>query len=190
MWLTQPDDGGPLDISMFQDLRFRDAFRVLPVYFRIIGSEEDPEHPTRPRLVFAGEVRDGESMIGRIEMTPDEHLRWKWVRLRVCILATSMAYNFSRCAERAGRQSGGIAFYPLWSTLNDLIDHIITPLVVTASRSVGYGRLTVSSEAGRQSSTITTIQSVSSTLLLRVHSNLSAVTTGPFWLHKVKTIWE
>src|SRR6266702_1122398 len=84
MWLTQPDDGGPLDISMFQDLRFRDAFRVLPVYFRIIGSEEDPEHPTRPRLVFAGEVRDGESMIGRIEMTPDEHLRWKWVRLRVC----------------------------------------------------------------------------------------------------------
>ncbi|KAI9460482.1 hypothetical protein BJY52DRAFT_1148041 [Lactarius psammicola] len=70
---------GPLDISMFQDPEFRDAFRVLPVYFHIIGFEEDPERPTRPRLVFAGEVRGGQTMNGRIEMTPDEHLRWKWV---------------------------------------------------------------------------------------------------------------
>ncbi|KAH9080329.1 hypothetical protein EDB83DRAFT_2513237 [Lactarius deliciosus] len=73
------DDRAPLDISIFQDLRFRDTFRVLPVYFRVIGFEEDPEHPTRPRLFFAGEVRDGQTMIGRTEMTPDEHLRWKWV---------------------------------------------------------------------------------------------------------------
>ncbi|KAI9464950.1 hypothetical protein BJY52DRAFT_1202512 [Lactarius psammicola] len=78
--VARPDDRGPLDISMFQDSRFRDAFRVLPVYFRVIGFEEDPERPNRPRLVFAGEVRDGQTMIGRIEMTPDEHLRWKWVR--------------------------------------------------------------------------------------------------------------
>ncbi|KAH8997404.1 hypothetical protein EDB92DRAFT_2101458 [Lactarius akahatsu] len=62
-----------------QLLRFRDTFRVLPVYFRVIGFEEDPERPTRPRLVFAGEGRDEQTMIGRVQMTPDEHLRWKWV---------------------------------------------------------------------------------------------------------------
>ena len=81
--LTQPGDEGPLDITWFQDPGFRDAFRVLPVYFRVVGSEEDPERPTRPRLIFAGDVRGGETMYGRTEMTPDEHLRWKWVSLLV-----------------------------------------------------------------------------------------------------------
>ncbi len=101
-------------MSMFQDPGFGDAFRVLPVYFRVIGFEEDPEHPTRPRLVFAGDVRDGRTMMGRIEMTPDEHLRWKWVRLRICACwRYLLPTNFSRCAGRAGRQSGGIIFYLL-----------------------------------------------------------------------------
>ncbi|KAH9044592.1 hypothetical protein EDB85DRAFT_2070730 [Lactarius pseudohatsudake] len=77
--VTQPDDRGPLNISSFWDPGFRETFRVLPVYFRVIGFEEDPERPTRPRLVFAGEGRDEQTMIGRVQMTPDEHLRWKWV---------------------------------------------------------------------------------------------------------------
>lgn len=54
---------------------------MLPVHFRVIGAEEDPDYPNRPRLFFAGEVRDGQTMVGRVEMTPDGHLRWKWVRL-------------------------------------------------------------------------------------------------------------
>ncbi|KAF8272752.1 hypothetical protein EI94DRAFT_1769606 [Lactarius quietus] len=73
-----PDDGGALDPSVFQDPGFRDAFRVLPVYFRVLGYEEDPAHPTRPRLIFAGEVRDGQTMYGWTEMTPDDQLRWRW----------------------------------------------------------------------------------------------------------------
>jgi hypothetical protein len=36
--------------------------------------------------MFAGEVRDGQTMVGRVEMTPDEHLRWKWVRLRIILM--------------------------------------------------------------------------------------------------------
>jgi hypothetical protein len=60
-------------------------FRVLPVHFRIIGVQADPEHAARPCLRFAGEVRDGQTMAGRVEMTPDEHLRWSWVRLRILI---------------------------------------------------------------------------------------------------------
>jgi hypothetical protein len=43
---------GSLNLSMFQDPGFRDAFRVLPVYFRVVGFEEDPEqsHPTTVNL--------------------------------------------------------------------------------------------------------------------------------------------
>jgi hypothetical protein len=53
------------------------------VQFRVIGNKEDPDHPTRPHLIFVGEVRDGQTMFGRVEMTSDGHLRWKWVRLRL-----------------------------------------------------------------------------------------------------------
>lgn len=75
----KPDEQGPLDIKMFQDPAFHETFRVLPVQFRVIGPEKDPDHPTRPRLIFVGEVRDGQTMFGRVEMTPYGHLRWKWV---------------------------------------------------------------------------------------------------------------
>ena len=68
---------------MFQDPGFRDVFRVLPVYFRVVGFADDPESPTRPRLIFAGEVRDGQTMFGQTKMTPDGQLRWNWVRLHI-----------------------------------------------------------------------------------------------------------
>lgn len=86
-WQTQPgSDPGPLDTTVFRDPEFREEFRVLPVHFRVIGTEHDPYHVARPRLMFAGEVRDGQTMVGRVEMTPDEHLRWKWVRLRIILM--------------------------------------------------------------------------------------------------------
>lgn len=67
-------------MAMFQDPGFRDTFRVLPTYFRVIGFEEDPGRPTRPHIIFGGEVSIGQTIIGRTEMTPDDQLRWKWVR--------------------------------------------------------------------------------------------------------------
>ncbi|KAI0260673.1 hypothetical protein BC834DRAFT_831460 [Gloeopeniophorella convolvens] len=73
------NEGAPLDTTMFQDPGFREVFRVLPMHFRIIGTDPDPERPHRPRLVFTGGVRDGQTLIGRVEMTPDDHVRWKWV---------------------------------------------------------------------------------------------------------------
>ncbi|KAI9508422.1 hypothetical protein F5148DRAFT_913787 [Russula earlei] len=74
-----PAHPGVLDASIFRDPLFSETFRVLPVHFRVIGTEPDHGHPGRPRLMFAGEVRDGQTMVGSVEMTPDEHLRWKWV---------------------------------------------------------------------------------------------------------------
>jgi len=76
---------------MFRDPTFNETFRVLPVHLRVVGVEEDSEHPTRPRLVFAGEVRDGQTMVGRVGMMPDGHLRWKWVRLRFIFHAVPFA---------------------------------------------------------------------------------------------------
>jgi hypothetical protein len=55
------------------------VFRVFPLRIRIIGTERDPKHVTRPRLKFAGDVFDGQRVMGCVEMTPDEHLVWKWV---------------------------------------------------------------------------------------------------------------
>ncbi|SRR6266404_1287748 len=178
----QPDDQGPLDLSMFQDPEFREAFRVLPVFFRVIAHEHDPHHPTRPRLFFTGDVRDGQTMVGRVEMTSEDHLRWNWVRLRICV-HDMVCSQFSSLAERMGRQSGGIILHPLEKNSDRL-----TLLVVVAFRSVGCGRLTVSSGAGRRSSTTPTIQSVSTELLLYMHLILIPVTAGPLWLHKVKSI--
>jgi hypothetical protein len=84
----QPGEREPLDTTLFRDPAFHETFRVLPVHFRVIGSERDPDRPTRPRLIFAGEVRDGQTMVGRVEMMPDGHLRWKWVR--VCLVFRAM----------------------------------------------------------------------------------------------------
>ena len=77
----QPGDSGPLDPTMFRELMTDEAFRVLPVHFRVLGIDPKSIHPTRPGLIFAGEVRDGQTMVGRVDMTPEGHLRWKWVRL-------------------------------------------------------------------------------------------------------------
>ena len=83
IWPTQRGgDKAPLNATAFQGPEFRDVLRVLPVRLRIIGTERDPKHVTRPRLMFAGDVSSGQTIMGRIEMTPDEHLDWKWVRLR------------------------------------------------------------------------------------------------------------
>jgi hypothetical protein len=55
---------------------------MIPVQLRIIGTENDADCSTRPRLIFAGDVRDGQTLLGRVEMMPEGHLRWKWVHLR------------------------------------------------------------------------------------------------------------
>ena len=100
---------------MFQEPWFQVTFRVLPVQFRALGAADDPDHPTRPRLVFIGDVRDGQTMYGRVGMTPDGHLRWKWVRL--LLIFPAMQFTLIRirnplqvCGEGKIKLSGGI--YP------------------------------------------------------------------------------
>ena len=87
------NQSGSVDSAMFRDPRFNETFRVIPVHLRVIGAEPDPKYPTTPRLRFVGEVRDGQTMVGLVEMTPDEHLRWKWVR--ICfIMVCAVRFSF------------------------------------------------------------------------------------------------
>jgi hypothetical protein len=74
-------------MKVFQDPSFHETFRVLPVHFRVIGSGTELAHPTRPRLMFVGEARDRQTMVGHVELTPDGHLRWNWVRLHLIFRA-------------------------------------------------------------------------------------------------------
>ena len=61
-----------------------------------------------------GEVRDGQTMVGRVEMTPDGHLRWKWVCLHRSFFVLCSHFNSPtnpfRYAVRVVKLSGGI--YP------------------------------------------------------------------------------
>jgi len=64
---------------MFGDPDFRELFRIIEVSFRVISTEYDPAHPTRPKINFAGEVQDNHTMVGYVELTPDDQLRWHFV---------------------------------------------------------------------------------------------------------------
>jgi hypothetical protein len=96
---------------VFQNPSFHETFRVSPVHFRVIGTEQDPDYPTRPRLVFAGEARDQTTTVGRVEMTLDGHLRWKWVRLHLYFSCYVVHFNSPtnpfRYAVKAVKRSGG-----------------------------------------------------------------------------------
>jgi hypothetical protein len=47
-------------------------------------------------------VRDGQTMVGRVEMTPDGHLRWRWVRLHLIF----RVMQFTLIRPRLGTPSG------------------------------------------------------------------------------------
>ena len=109
----QPGERQALDAKIFQEPTFQEIFRVIPVQLRIIGTENDADRPTRPRLIFAGDVRDGQTLVGRVEMMPEGHLRWKWVRLFVPFCLLEFTDEPFRPAEKRVKQSGGIDSFSL-----------------------------------------------------------------------------
>ncbi|THH18366.1 hypothetical protein EW146_g2599 [Bondarzewia mesenterica] len=69
----------PLDPSVFADPEFREVYRVITVHFRMISTEHDPVHPTRPKLHIVGNVHDEITMVGHVSFTADNQLRWHLV---------------------------------------------------------------------------------------------------------------
>ncbi|EIN11540.1 hypothetical protein PUNSTDRAFT_98672 [Punctularia strigosozonata HHB-11173 SS5] len=72
-------DAGPLDTSIFEEPDFMEAFRSFHVAMRILGTEDDPQHPGRPKIKFGGDVDGHATMVGHVELGPDDHIRWSFV---------------------------------------------------------------------------------------------------------------
>ncbi|KIK23521.1 hypothetical protein PISMIDRAFT_100267 [Pisolithus microcarpus 441] len=70
---------GPLDTSVFEGDNVPEMHASVTMYFRVIGIEPDPDHPTRPRINYAGEHDSEFSVIGYVKLTPDDQIRWHYV---------------------------------------------------------------------------------------------------------------
>lgn len=62
---------------------FTEVYHVLDMPIRVISTTPSSTHPSRPRLNFAGQVVHSLStVIGWVEMTPDDQIRWHFVSVR------------------------------------------------------------------------------------------------------------
>jgi hypothetical protein len=79
-WISLSQLSGPLDTSMFEDY-FREVFSSLDVELYVTQTCADPDHPTRPRIYFFGEMADPSTstLNGWVQMTPDDHVQWHFV---------------------------------------------------------------------------------------------------------------
>ncbi|KAL4081186.1 hypothetical protein J3A83DRAFT_4083853 [Scleroderma citrinum] len=66
----------PLDTSIFEGDDVSETHASVVVYFRVIGVEPDPVHPTRPKINYAGELDGKFSMLGSVKLTPDDQVWW------------------------------------------------------------------------------------------------------------------
>ena len=82
----------PLNPSIFEASNFREVFRSLDVELCVTKTSIDPDHPTRPKIYFFGEMGDTSSsmMNGWVQMTPDDQVQWHFVS---AILFTQSRYD-------------------------------------------------------------------------------------------------
>ncbi|EMD40152.1 hypothetical protein CERSUDRAFT_122222 [Gelatoporia subvermispora B] len=69
-------DTDELDVSIFDRADFMEVFSSLNVEMRVVRTEPDPEHLTRPRILFTGDINGQPTIEGWVAITPDEHIRW------------------------------------------------------------------------------------------------------------------
>ncbi|KAI6102344.1 hypothetical protein EDD16DRAFT_365202 [Pisolithus croceorrhizus] len=67
---------GALDTSIFEDDSVPEMHASVTMYFRVVGVEPDPDHPTRPKINYAGEHDGRFSVAGYVKLTPDHQIRW------------------------------------------------------------------------------------------------------------------
>ncbi|KAF9240212.1 hypothetical protein BU15DRAFT_74129 [Melanogaster broomeanus] len=70
-----PEDE-PLDTSIFEDVD--ETYSSLSIYFRVIGIEPDPSHPTRPQINYIGELDGKFSIVGFVKLTADDQVWWHY----------------------------------------------------------------------------------------------------------------
>ncbi|CCL99733.1 uncharacterized protein FIBRA_01755 [Fibroporia radiculosa] len=69
-------DTGPMHTAIFDDPDFVEIFRCMDVELRVISTEADPNHPTRPKINFVGTANTNATMVGYVKITPDNQIRW------------------------------------------------------------------------------------------------------------------
>ncbi|TBU59055.1 hypothetical protein BD310DRAFT_850189 [Dichomitus squalens] len=69
-------DTDPLHTEIFDDPDFIEVFRSICVDLRVLGTEEDPEHPGRPRINFGGSIEGTAVIVGYVKVTPDDQIQW------------------------------------------------------------------------------------------------------------------
>ncbi|KAJ8483358.1 hypothetical protein ONZ51_g4756 [Trametes cubensis] len=69
-------DTEPLHTEIFDDPDFIEVFRSIYVDLRVMGTEEDPDHPGRPRINFGGSLDGHAIFVGYVKVTPDDQIRW------------------------------------------------------------------------------------------------------------------
>ena len=82
--ITQTSQNAP-DPAIFEDENFEEALRFLEFELRLFrvedGSASTPSScSSRPTLHFVGSVSGNAHVKGRVYMTPDEQVRWSFVR--------------------------------------------------------------------------------------------------------------
>ena len=67
------------DVSIFENPQIEEQLRAADgLRFRVISTEPDPDHPTRPVINFVGGF-DQLHIEGYVKMTPDSEVRWHLV---------------------------------------------------------------------------------------------------------------
>ena len=106
----QTSDTAPLYDQIFDDPDFVEMFRSIVVELRVLGTEEDPAHPDRPRINFGGSLDGNAIIVGFVHVTPDDQIRWHFVRRLLVELA---AHSNSQNIQTSGENGNAIWRYAL-----------------------------------------------------------------------------
>lgn len=95
--LQLPEDE-PLDQTIFEDGELQETFSAVDIFFRVINVEQDPDHPTRPKINYVGEMDGNFSIVGYVKLTPDDQIRWHFVSFtsRVNLLLLTLRWGTGR----------------------------------------------------------------------------------------------
>ncbi|KAH7924517.1 hypothetical protein BV22DRAFT_1035027 [Leucogyrophana mollusca] len=72
-------DDEPLDATIFEDPDIEETYASVDIFFRVIDVEHDPDHPTRPKINYIGELDGNFSIVGHVRLTPDNQVCWHFV---------------------------------------------------------------------------------------------------------------
>lgn len=104
-----------VDSSVFEEQDFAEALRFLEFELSLVNVERPSEptpshHLIRPTLHFLGRISGNARVKGKVYMTPDEQVRWSFVRQYTALYLQVADTSACRCQVNQVRPFGGMAF--------------------------------------------------------------------------------